>query len=270
MKRLKTITAGRLVAGVCYTAATSRDGPRERAAKSQMSSAAQERINLRRAWQKLELLLAANFGPGDVHVVLTYDDDHVPSNRETANRRLRKLIGQLRSHRKARGQPTRYIYVTEQLSAEGGRLHHHMILNGTGADIEVLRSLWPDGQVDLERLDLWEGYEALAKYLTKEPRESGKAELGARSWTPSVGLTKPKVDTQRVPDNVTISPPPGAIVLDRHEEKNEYGEYLYIKYLLPERKEAKKGQRPPRRRKSESPSRLLSVWKPPVSSQTRG
>ncbi len=48
--------------------------------------------------------------------------------------------------------------MTEQLSAEGGRLHHHLILNGTGADLEVLRSLWPHGQVELERLDTWQGY----------------------------------------------------------------------------------------------------------------
>lgn len=171
MKRLKTITAGRLVAGVCYSVAVVQDGPAERAAKNNMSTAAQERINLRRAWQKLEMLLAANFGPRDLHVVFTYDDEHLPPNRGSANKLLRKIFPQLRLYRRARGQETRYIYVTEQLSAEGGRLHHHVVLNGTGDDLEVLRSLWPYGQVDIERLDVWQGYEALAKYLTKEARE---------------------------------------------------------------------------------------------------
>lgn len=250
-KRIKTITGGRLVAAVCYTVGTVRDGPAERAAKDRMSSEAQERINLRRAWQKLEMLLAANFGPRDLHVVFTYDDEHMPASREAGNKLLRKLFPQLRKHRKARGQPTKYIYVTEQLSSEGGRLHHHVVLNGTGADMEVLRSFWPYGQVELEVLDVWQGYEALAKYLTKEPREVGRAQAGARTWTPSVGLEKPKAETEHVKDHMTIAPPPGAIILSRKEDHNEYGDYLYIKYLLPDKKEEKKGTRPPRRRKRE-------------------
>ena len=247
-KRIKTITGGRLVAGVCYTVGTIRDGAEERTAKSRMSAEAQEHINLRRAWQKLEMLLAANYGPRDLHIVFTYDDDHLPSSRDEANKRLRKMLPQLRKHRKARDQPTKYIYVTEQLSSEGGRLHHHMVLNGTGNDIEVLRSLWPYGQVELERLDVWQGYEALAKYLTKEPREAGRAEAGARSWTPSVGLNKPEAETETASDHVTLSAPPGAIILARRENHNEYGDYLYIKYLMPEKREEKKGTRPPRRR----------------------
>ena len=247
-KRLKTITAGRLVCGACYTVATVRDQGARRAAKQQMSSQAQERINARRAWQKLELLLAANFGGRDLHVVLTYGDGHLPAGRPEAVKLLRGLLAQLRAHRRARGQPLKYIYVTEQLSAEGGRLHHHLVLNGTGEDLEVLRSLWTWGQVELERLDVWQGYEALAKYLTKEPREVGRAQAGARAWTSSMGLAKPTVVSEPVPDHVTLAAPPGAVILDRREAHNEFGDYLYLKYLLPDRKEEKKGTRPPRRR----------------------
>ena len=49
----------------------------------------------------------------------------------------------------------------------------------------------------------------------------------------------------------TIAAPAGAIILDRREEHNEFGDYLYLKYLLPSRREEKKGTRPPRRRKRE-------------------
>lgn len=247
-KRLKTITAGPLVAGVCYTAPAVRDGPQERQSKAQMSSAAQERVNLRRSWQKLEMLLAANFGPRDLHVVFTYGEAHLPPTRAGAVQHLRRMIRLLRAHRRARGQPTRYVYITEQLSAEGGRLHHHMVLNGTGDDLEVLRSLWRWGQVEVERLDLWQGYEAMAKYLTKEPREVGRPEPGVRSWSAALGLTKPRTESESVPDTVTIAAPPGAIILDRREEHNEWGDYLYLKYLMPDRKEEKKGARPPRRK----------------------
>ena len=250
-KRIKTVTGGRLSAVVCYTIPTVRDDPEERASRGRMSKEAQELINMRRSWQKLELVLAANFGARDLHVVLTYDNQHLPCDRDSANRLLRKLLSQLRKYRKARDMDTKYIYVTEQLSAEGGRLHHHMVLNGTGNDVDIIRSLWPYGLVEIEQLDVWTGYEALAKYLTKEPREVGKTENGARTWTPSIGLAKPKAESDNVKDNVTVMAPPGAIILDRREKHNEFGDYLYLKYIMPEKKELKKGQRPPRRRKKE-------------------
>ena len=252
-KRIKTITAGRLVVVGCYTIPTPRSSDRERRALREISSAAQERMNLKRSWQKLEVLLAANFTRHDLHLVLTYDDDNLPPDRSEAVKRLKKMIVQLRAHRRARDQETRYIYVTEQLSSEGGRLHHHMILNGTGADLEVVRSLWPYGEVELEALDLWEGYEALAKYLTKEPRECGKPETGARTWAASIGLKKPKVESETVRDHLTIAPPPGAIILSAPPPvRNEFGEFTTIKYYLPMRREGK-GARPPRRRQQNSP-----------------
>lgn len=252
-KRIKTITAGRLVVVGCYTIPTPRSSDRERRALREISSAAQERMNLKRSWQKLEVLLAANFTRHDLHLVFTYDDEHLPPDRAEAVKRLKKMIVQLRAYRRARDQETRYIYVTEQLSAEGGRLHHHMILNGTGEDLEAVRSLWPYGEVELEPLDLWEGYEALAKYLTKEPRECGKPETGARTWAASIGLKKPIVESEVVRDHLTIAPPPGAIILSSPPPiRNEFGEFTTIKYYLPVRREGK-GARPPRRRQQNSP-----------------
>lgn len=252
-KRLKTITAGRLVIVGCYTIPTPRSSDRERRALREISTAAQMRMNLIRSWQKLEALLAANFTRRDLHLVFIYDDEHLPVSRAEAVKLMKKLIRLLREYRKARGQETKYIYVTEQLSAEGGRLHHHMILNSTGADLEVIRSLWPYGSVELEPLDLWEGYEALAKYLTKEPRECGKAESGARTWAASIGLKKPKVESEIVRDNITVAAPPGAIILSSPPPiENEFGIFTTIKYYLPIRKE-KKGARPPRKRQQNRP-----------------
>ncbi len=61
-KRLKTITAGRLVVVGCYTIPTPRSTEQDRKALREISSAAQMTINANRSWQRLELLLAANFG----------------------------------------------------------------------------------------------------------------------------------------------------------------------------------------------------------------
>ena len=96
-KRLKTITAGRLVVVGCYTIPTPRSTERERKALREISSAAQMTINANRSWQRLELLLAANFGRRDLHVVLTYDDEHLPANRQAAVQRVRKMLPQLRA-----------------------------------------------------------------------------------------------------------------------------------------------------------------------------
>ena len=237
-KRMKIVTAGRLVYGVCYTMALPSDGAAARGEKRRISSAARKAMNLKQSWQKLELTIAANFGPKDLHVVLTYDDAHLPPSRERARQLLRKWIKMLRAWRKARGLPTRYIYVTEQYTDEGERLHHHVVINGTGDDYGIIRELWPYGSnIDIERLDNWDGYEALARYLTKEPAEHGKPHVGDRVWTPSLGLAQPVTESCYVPDNVTLTAPPGARILENYKDpkENQYGTFQYIKYLLPEK-----------------------------------
>ena len=110
-------------------------------------------------------------------------------------RRLKSFLGKLRAARKARGQPLRYIYVTEGCYP-GGRLHHHvMVLNSTGEDLGEIRRLWSYGDnVELRRMRFDRDYtwEDLASYLTKEPREWGHPQVGERTWTPSLGLARPE------------------------------------------------------------------------------
>ena len=250
-KRLKTITAGRLVVVGGWSIPSPRSTQAERRGLREISSAAQMAINNRHAWQKLERLLATNFGRRDLHVVLTYDDDHLPASRRAAVDRCRRFLAQLRAVRRSRGQELKYVYVTEQLSAEGGRLHHHLVLNGTGRDLEVLEGLWPWGGLELEGLDVWQGYEALARYLTKEAREVGRPEPGRRCWAASLNLAKPRVESETVRDNLTVAAPPGAIILSAPPPvRNQCGEFVTIKYYLPYREE-RKGDRPPARRKRE-------------------
>lgn len=248
-KRLKTITAGRLVVVGCWSIPSPRSTQAERRGLREISSAAQMAINNRHAWQKLEGLLATNFGRRDLHVVLTYDDAHLPASRRAAVDKCRRFLAQLRAVRRSRGQELKYVYVTEQLSAEGGRLHHHLVLNGTGRDLEVLEGLWPWGGLELEGLDVWQGYEALAKYLTKEAREVGRPEPGRRCWAASLNLAKPRVESETVRDNLTVAAPPGAIILSAPPPvRNQFGEFVTIKYYLPYREE-RKGDRPPARRR---------------------
>ena len=247
-KRRKVIRAGQMVYAVVYSVPHVSDKPAARAAKTKCSTKARQRMNMKYAWQKLELELAANFTAKGLVVTLTYDDAHLPHHRDDAIAKLKKFWVHLRKARRLAGQSLQYIYVTEGIHGEK-RLHHHAVINGTGADLEVLQSLWKHGTVHIEPVDTSGGYEALAKYLTKEPREHGSPN-GLRSWTPSRNLQKPQTESSFVPDDLTLCAPPGAVVLDRDSMVNQWGEFKYIKYLLPDTpKHRKTPTAPPRKRK---------------------
>lgn len=232
----KKMVAGRLVKTVLYSVPQAKDEKKVREAKQKVSSEARQRMNLRASWEKLEMTLAANFGYRDLVLTLTYLDKYLPPNREAAVKLLKKFIAQLRAEYKKRGYVLKYIYVTEDKHGDG-RIHHHLVINGTGNDYELIKSLWIYGDnVHFEPVEI-KGYEALARYLTKEPREYGKTEVGKRTWTPSKGLTKPKTEGEYVDDDITLIAPPGAVVLDRSEKNNEFGTFIYLKYLLPDKGE---------------------------------
>ena len=172
-KRRKTVVAGRLVFETAYPAALPSDAEHVRQAKTKMSSAARRRLNLKAACRQLELLIAANFDRRDLVVTLTYDDAHLPQSRAEAVKNLKRFFRALRGVRRRQGLPElKYIYVTEG-KHEHGRWHHHLILNGTGNDMETIRSLWAYGeQVNIEPLDDTQ-YRALAEYQHRSRRFGG-------------------------------------------------------------------------------------------------
>ena len=237
-KRRTIITAGRLVCGVVYTAPLPRDEGQVRAAKLKASSAARQKINMKHSWQKLEMVLAANFSYRDLFLTLTYDDTHLPPSTRESSKLIKKFLTQLRNERLKHDNDLKYIYVTESKHRDG-RIHHHVVINGTGSDYELIRSLWTYGtSVEISAIDEY-GYEELARYMTKEPRESGSPN-GARTWIPSKGLIHPRPESDWVDDNLTLAAPPGAIILESEAPTmNSFGSYTYIKYLLPEVKPRK-------------------------------
>ncbi|WP_298029594.1 hypothetical protein [uncultured Dysosmobacter sp.] len=229
-KRKKTIIAGPIVKTIIYTAPEPQDGKRARAEKSRMTSAAQKAMNDKTARGRLEMLLAANFTGRDLFITLTYRDTDLPANRAAAVKNVRHFLKLFREHRKARGQELKYIYTTEEKHGEA-RLHHHLVVSSNGEDIEIIRSLWPFGDiVDLEYVGKF-GYETLAEYVTKES-VTGRP-VGAQMWTASRNMKKPIVKTAYVPNDTMLAVPVGCHIIEREEKVTEFGNYCYIKYRLP-------------------------------------
>lgn len=99
-KRKKTIVAGDLIKTVIYTAPEPRDGPRVRAAKSRITSAAQKAMNDKTARGRLEMSIAANFKRHDLFLTLTYRLKDLPAKRAGAviNGPVDKVIYKPRFH----------------------------------------------------------------------------------------------------------------------------------------------------------------------------
>lgn len=242
----KIVEAGPLVVETVYPAPNPRDTPEVRAGRKRLSSQAQQRMNLKYAWQKLELLIAANFGRRDLWVTLTYDDEHLPGSRQEAARRFNSFIRRLRKVRGRRGEVLRYLYCTEGRHGDG-RWHHHVLINATGDDFRELVTAWGAGQVDIQRIrvDRERNFESLAKYMCKERRDS----VGQRLWSGSRNLARPRSECFRVPEDTPLDIPRGAVPLAEISERNSYGVFKYIKYLMPGWERGAAAPRSRRRRK---------------------
>lgn len=229
-ERRKIIVAGNYVRCIQYSTTYAPELRGSRAPKLEISSVAQEAMNLKHSWQKLKALIAANFSPGDLVISLTYRDADLPQRREDAEKQLKAFIRRLRAARA--GKPLKYIYVTER-GHSSNRLHHHIIVNRVGDEFALIRELWSRNADIVDFSFIWrKGYDGWARYLSKEPRENGRRYVGERMWRQSLGLAKPKVFAGWVPAGSRLEPPPGAMEIDRQTRHNGYGEYNYLEYVI--------------------------------------
>lgn len=242
----KIIVAGALVKECIYPAVSCKDAPKTRAAKHKMSSDAQRRMNAVYSWQKLELILAANFRRGDLVCTFTFDDKHLPRDRKEVSARLKYFRQKLTAARKSEGDELVMVWSIEHRHGDG-RWHIHAAINATGDDYAEIRDLWGLGLVDISplRVDKEKNYETLARYWTKEAPDK----LGARTWSYTRSCKQPEIETFRVEADTPLDVPKGAISLEEHRDKTVYGSYQYIKYLgadVPQRVLARRRRRPRR------------------------
>lgn len=157
--------------------------------KEQDTSLVQQKLNAKHARRYLRQLLAANFDERDIHLTLTYDDEHLPEDEEQAGKDLTLYLRRVRARCKKQGVPLpAYVAVTEWKDTV--RYHHHLVLRcGLGRD--ELEGLWARGgqklgRCNADRLQPEKGaLNALAEYITKYTNRK-------RRWRQSRGLAKPK------------------------------------------------------------------------------
>ena len=128
-KTLRSVWAGPVQVHSLSSRCSPGDTPRVRAAKHKASSDAQRRMNAIYAYQRLELLLAANFpaaGSGLVFT-LTYDDEHLPRDRAAVTRNLAAFRKRMNAARRAAGLPELVMFWSIEVLTSG-RWHVHGIL----------------------------------------------------------------------------------------------------------------------------------------------
>jgi len=185
----------------------------KRAAGIRPTKAAQRKVNDRRAKLKLEQLINANFGDGDLLITCTYRDDRQPEDAERARKDIRNYLLKIRRMRERRRlEELRYVYVTETTHSgrRGTRYHHHLIVNGDGVTREELEAAWMTQQRSVGRIgfcntrraqETEEGLSGWANYITKsggKPEDGKEQENGIatkRRWCRSRNLTVPETRT---------------------------------------------------------------------------
>lgn len=189
----------------------------------------------RTSLDKLELRLAL-FGYDGIFYSLTFDDDHLPSDRAGAERVWDAFLKRLR--RWKRGPVDFYVYRIEGLHGDH-RLHIHTFLRDADFPPAVVQFLWRkwgaayDVPWTRERVLSEQGYRGLAIYFTKETPEVGRHPWGC-SRALSKYISPPEVSTcksgmVRLPKGATPLPMQGR---DRPKLES-WGLYGYSRYLLP-------------------------------------
>lgn len=189
--RVKIIESGNVIE--CEIFPIWKTKAEEKKAKKRIreTRAAQKVLNERNARKNLIRKINANFTEADLAITLTYRGQ-APDEKQ-ARRDMQNFIRRVKDYRRRNGlPPLKYIYVVEFSAGTGGtrkrRVHHHVIMSGM--DRDAAEKLWGKGFANTRRLQPDEEYEfeALGRYLVKEP-------MGSKRWCTSRNLKQPTITT---------------------------------------------------------------------------
>jgi len=247
--REKKIYSGKFLEVEIYPI-SDKEKKKPRGKKIKESLPKQKNLNNKNAKKHLIRLLNTNFTDEDLVLHLTYSNENLPKNEEEARRDVTNYLRRIKHYRKKNNlPPLKYIAVIEYKEPEGKkkgiRIHHHIVMNKM--DRDIAEKLWGKGRANADRLQADEyGYEALARYISKDPK-------GSKRWTQSKNLKQPiiKINDSRYSrkkiEQLASSPEdrflfeklyPGYIFTSCEVEQNDItpGKYIYIKMRKAEAK----------------------------------
>lgn len=206
----------------------------------------QEKVNTRQAERKLRILINANYGYGDYHLVLDYirrkgEPDRTP---EQMRQDIDIFLRECRKEYRKAGLEFKYIHVME-IGKKGAR-HHHLVVNKI--DTEILQRCWykayeGHNRVKVFPLDDSGNYAELANYLIKYTGTHKKGTDGAlqgKRWNCSKNLVRPEPEYHIISDREYFKKEPKAIkgyYVDKNSVSTgvhspEYYGYGYLRYTL--------------------------------------
>ena len=148
----------------------------EKRAKSRKPTPEQIRQqNLRNKAKNVRRTIKLNFEPYDIWACLKYPKGTRKTTDEV-KKDLKAFLDGMRYEYSKAGEPFKYIYRME-IGAKGG-VHIHILVNRLRGKVNtdiLMQKRWTHGNVDYESIRSEGGYEKLAEYIVKQPKEDDEA-----------------------------------------------------------------------------------------------
>lgn len=216
----ETIVAGKTILQRYYGSSriTTEKG-RKRAPKSNPTSEAVRKVNLRNAVRNLTAILNHNFSSCDYSLTLTYDT--VPTKAE-AKKNLQNFMRKMKYYCQKNEMQWKWIAVTEY---ENHRIHHHVVCSGI--DPKVIADKWTYGFVKFSAMDESGNYSRLAEYLIKETEKTFRRDdsVNKKRYTGSKNIVIPEAKREAVSErmlNVDPEPYKGYYIFEGRVDRYEH------------------------------------------------
>lgn len=226
--RTRTVEAGPMLYVSAYPIARERPDEETRRKLRGVTREAQQRVNRKRSMLRVEQLIHANFGAGDLFETLTYnDEEEMPATVEEVRHDLKKYLARLRYRARKAGRELKYLYVielSERSDADPNarqNWHIHLVLSGVSR--ETAEDCWPHGYGNSRRLqDSKERFTGIAKYMLKR-------RASWRTWERSRNLKEP---VERVTDRAISRRRVALVARDVRANGREIFERIYPGWSL--------------------------------------
>ena len=166
---------------------------------------AMARYNAKLSLRELTRTINANFGPGDLHVTLTYGKGERPATPEDFRRDRETFLAALRRLYKREGIPLKYVIVYGY--GEKGAPHFHLVVSGI--DQRKIELIWKHGYISATNLRKNKEYSVLAAYMFNQSRidPATGQEMTGRRWSGSRNLVRPQPQVEEVSAKRWREPP---------------------------------------------------------------